>query len=108
MSQSAFDVGKRRIDLREQHASFTAEADEADAHGPAGAPGPRVAAATPRPASAGTPATALRKLRRPTVCCSGVRFTYTSTVAPEARPMIRGRGEPSSAKTTRTSSRSVR
>ena len=37
--------------------------------------GPLTAAATPSPASAGTPATAFRKFRRPTVCCSGVRFT---------------------------------
>src|SRR4249919_2430948 len=38
--------------------------------------GPFSAAAVPSPASAGTPATAFRKFRRPIVCCSGVSCTW--------------------------------
>src|SRR6185503_10065693 len=38
--------------------------------------GPFNAAAVPSPASAGTPATAFRKFRRPIACCSGVSCTW--------------------------------
>src|SRR5678815_2620782 len=39
--------------------------------------GPRVNAAPPSATSAGTPATALRKFRRPVVFCSSVKFMVT-------------------------------